>query len=195
MIIAVDPGTRSTGVAAPLSGTIRTWQAEGEGISPLLRSEIIGRRLVEIFYKIEGIHDREMRENHDRADTDLGDGRIQVLIEEGIYRCRGRVIAMVGEIRGVIMAEAWRRGWETRKISVQWWKAFIPEEDREIPKGRVKAYVEHFNRSRGWSCTCTDEVDAALISLDYSAATEEYALTQEYDSQNRPTQHGVTLEP
>jgi len=152
VIIAVDPGTRSTGVAAPLSGTIRTWQAKGEGIDPLLRSEIIGRRLVEIFYKIEGIHDRENK-----------DDPIQVLIEEGIYHCRGKVIAMVGEIRGVIMADAWRRGWETRKISVQWWKAFIPEEDREIPKGKVKAYVEHFNRSRGWTCICTDEVDAALI--------------------------------
>ncbi len=152
MIIAVDPGTRSTGVAAPLSRTIRTWQAKGEGIDSVLRSEIVGRNLVEIFYRIEGIHDRECK-----------DDRIQVLIEEGIYRCRGRVIAMVGEIRGVIMAEAWRRGWETRKVSVQWWKALMPAEDRKIPKGKVKAYVEHFNESRGWSCACTDEVDAALI--------------------------------
>ena len=158
MIIAVDPGTRSTGVALLVSGyAIRTWRASGEGIDAQTRSAIIGRRLVGVFDQINAIRQDIGRMNGGPA------WEIHVLIEEGIYRCRGRVIAMVGEIRGVIMAEAWRHGWPVRKISVQWWKALMPEEDREIPKSKVKAYVEHFNRSRGWSCTCTDEVDAALI--------------------------------
>ncbi len=161
MIIAVDPGTRCTGVATMMSGEkeLRIWRAESDNIDPVNRIETIQRKLLKVFTEIA----MDMRTIY----GELSDG-VHVLVEEGIYRSRMKHIATLGELRGIIMAEAWRRGWSVRKVSVQWWKFLVlTKEERKMKKN--KAYVEYWNSKRRMTCTTADEVDAALI---YWAAVE-----------------------
>jgi len=148
MIVAVDPGTRCVGVAVRWElGSISTFSlvaCDGD----------LGERLRDLHGKVEALFARFH-------------GPAVVLVEEGICRVAGRARNVVkpglalAEARGIIMAAAWGRGWEVRRVGVQTWKRLLTAEEREMPKNA--RYVAHFNAKHGWRCASADETDAALM--------------------------------
>jgi len=135
MMIAVDPGTRSAGVAISRAGRIETQSIkikEGPALA----------RLRELTLGVERLFDS------------LGPGPADVLVEDGIFRCHSRSLSLLSEARGVILAACFRRGWPVRKIGVQTWKAQLDSRERKMPK--VERYVEYFNAKYGLHCQSAD---------------------------------------
>jgi Holliday junction resolvasome RuvABC endonuclease subunit len=88
---------------------------------------------------------------------------IQVVIEDGIYHAVPSVIAILGEVRGMIYAEAWRVGLDVRVMSPMTWKTRLTKEERRMVKNG--AYVRYWNDRLGTDLKTPDEVDAVQIGL------------------------------
>ena len=88
---------------------------------------------------------------------------VDVMIEEGVFRTRPKVCSMLGEVRGIVMAEAWRRGWTVRKVYPVSWKTILTKAERAMQKDA--AYVQYFNRKLGIDARTADEIDATLIGI------------------------------
>jgi Holliday junction resolvasome RuvABC endonuclease subunit len=87
---------------------------------------------------------------------------IVLCVEEGMFRGRPKVCAMLGEVRGIVMAEAWRRGWKIRKIYPVSWKTILSTAERKMKKDA--AYRAYWNKKLELKCRTADEVDATLIA-------------------------------
>jgi len=157
-VFGVDPATHRVGICLMLGdGTVvKTWRVEGEG-SPLHKLSSIHGGVKRVFDALE--KDDELRAR-------MGGVVPMVAIEEGIFSNKRpdapRVQGMLGEVRGIVFAEAWRHGWTVRKVYVQTWKAKLTKIERKMVKG--SEYVRYWNERLGLNCTWADEVDAVMIA-------------------------------
>jgi Holliday junction resolvasome RuvABC endonuclease subunit len=146
-IVAVDPGTVSLGVALWDGETRYSWTIHCRNNHPYqLRLRIIRKELSERFTAFYLMYE----------------GTIAVTLEEGIFFKRPKVCSMLGEVRGIVMAEAWRRGWNVTKIAPVTWKRSLTAEERKMKKD--SRYVAYWNKRLHAEAKSPDEVDAVLIA-------------------------------
>jgi Holliday junction resolvasome RuvABC endonuclease subunit len=147
LTVGVDPGSISLGVSVIAGGgdILRTVSIRAKG-NPLQRMAVLHGGLRKVF---------------DQVQAAAGDRAVQALIEDGIYRARPKVCSMIGEVRGLVMAEAWRHGWTVRKVSPMTWKCRLSAAERDMEKD--SQYVAYWNRVLRLGCKTPDEVDAVMI--------------------------------
>lgn len=171
--LGIDPASRVVGICLMLGDgrVVNTWSIRAEG-QPLRRLCTIHTRIRELFDFIEDDSDMKMQ---------LGGSEIEVYIEEGMFGGRkppkvtsapngeatfqdfgARISAMAGEVRGAILAEAWRHRWKVRKMYVQSWKTLMTKAERQMKKNRE--YVDYWNTSLGLEAKYPDEIDAYFIA-------------------------------
>ena len=152
-IIGVDPGSRSLGVAL-VDGAgrpLRSWSVRPSGRTPMLdRQRYVAGALRTIFGNLA----------HEYPGA-------AVIVEDGIPRYRDvpavpSVIGTLGEMRGIIMAEAWRAGLRVRKMSPLTWKCRLSKAERAMKKGAD--YVAYWRGVLGHDFRSPDAVDAALMA-------------------------------
>jgi hypothetical protein len=138
--LGIDSASRGIGVCMMMADgyVVRTWGLKVAG-SP-------GERVHAIHHWIRRLFDHIAEEPSMREE--VGEHKIIVYLEEGIYgggkeplRAMPKNAAMAGEVRGVILANAWYHGWEVQKVYVQSWKAMLSKQERQMKKD--KAYVEY----------------------------------------------------
>lgn len=149
-IVAVDPGTLSLGVCVskPDGEVQKTYS-----VRPLAGP--IDTRLRFIRGGVSQVFDEAVRS------APVGSG-IELTIEDGVYRARPKVCSMLGEVRGVVMAEAFRRGWPVRRMVPLAWKNMLTKSERLMKKD--KAYVVYWNSVLSLGCRTPDEIDAVHIA-------------------------------
>ena len=154
-IVAVDPGTLSLGVclSTPTGEIVRTWSLTEKG---LLDVRLLGlaRKIAHTFAVIESI---AMPEPYSPSFPG-----IDLTIEDGIYRARPKVCSMLGEVRGLVMGEAFRRGWTVRRMVPLAWKNTLTKPERLMKKDQK--YVTYWNGRLGLGLRTPDEVDAVHIA-------------------------------
>jgi Holliday junction resolvasome RuvABC endonuclease subunit len=151
-VLGVDPGTQKIGLCLMLPS--------GE----IARSETLKASGDDAFTRISrlaGVVHRAF----DGIEADLGGVAPVVAIEEGIFAgpsIHAKVVGQLGEIRGVLMADAWARGWRVMKVAVKSWKGRLDQNERRMPKDQ--AYVTYWSVSYGREFSSPDSVDAAHIA-------------------------------
>jgi Holliday junction resolvasome RuvABC endonuclease subunit len=155
-ILGVDPGSVRLGMAlVDGGGTLRkTWTVKPPAGELIARQAFISAYLY-----------RNMQQAREIIGQDV---RVTVVIEEGIFgwgkepiMARIKNAAIAGEIRGMVMAQAWRCGFYVRKMPVVTWKSRLTKAERAMAKD--KAYVEYWREKLGADFRSPDEVDASLI--------------------------------
>jgi Holliday junction resolvasome RuvABC endonuclease subunit len=160
MYVGVDPGTVSLGVCLLSGGgrVVKTWSIRAQG-EPLYRLSKIHEGVIQTFAEI-----CEMTSDH----------TVQLMVETWMFRA-GRTTdpkiaavmyeatAKIAEVRGMVIAEAWRCGWTVRKVAPVTWKSKLNKAERAMDKN--KAYVDYWNRMLSTKCKTPDEVDAIMIAL------------------------------
>jgi Holliday junction resolvasome RuvABC endonuclease subunit len=156
--IAVDPGIRNVGVAV-LTGAGEVWKTwvirPSMDVGETRRLKFVSDSLYRLFAIASQL------------------GKPMVAVEDGMYGvpkswpkgrtvAQIRVAAMMAEVRGVAMAEGWRRGWDVRRVSVMSWKAKLSKEERTMRKGA--AYRDYWSAKLGYQFHSPDEVDACLLA-------------------------------
>jgi Holliday junction resolvasome RuvABC endonuclease subunit len=151
-VIGVDPASRVVGVCLLQGDTARTWSVRAAGL-PL-------HRLYQLYCGVRELFDEI---------ANMVESRPEVYVEEGMFgggkepmAAMPRNAAMAGEVRGVVLTEAWRHGWRTRKMAIQSWKALIPKEIRKMPKNAE--YVAYWNEKFGLQARHADEIDSYFIA-------------------------------
>jgi Holliday junction resolvasome RuvABC endonuclease subunit len=157
-IVAVDPGSVSLGVclSEPTGEPVRSWSIRVKGdLDDRLRSIAVEISLV--FGEIQ---------------NSLVRPSIELTIEEGIYAGRNwsagrlgdvtRTAAMMGEVRGVVMAEAFHRGWTVKRMAPASWKTLLSKTERSMKKD--SAYVRYWAGRLGREFKTSDEVDSVHIA-------------------------------
>lgn len=161
-IVAVDPGTQSLGVclSSPGGQMVRTWSVRvprsdrGRHDSLDGRLRFVAGGVHQVFAEIDrSVHPEPWSPDHPS---------IEVVVEDGVYRARQRVIAQLGEVRGIVFAAAFRRGWPVRRMVPLAWKNMLTKEERSMKKDR--AYVSYWNSRWDSDCKTPDEVDARHIA-------------------------------
>jgi hypothetical protein len=155
-VVAVDPGSLSTGVAL-VDGAghlVQTWSLRAPAGSLLHRQAWLSSALRRLFATIN-------RSNRSGAKLDL-------VVEDGIFHAKGIPVIPIqigtaGEMRGLIMAEAWRAGWAVRKMPPLTWKSRLSKDERRMKKDST--YVAYWKRQLSADFESSDEVDAAHIGL------------------------------
>lgn len=156
--VGVDPGTKSLGVAV-VSGVdgalIRSWPC----VPPSAR-KTARQRMPVLWQELRGVLDWiASRQYDDREALDVQ----WVVVEEAIFPGMGTTsIALLAEVRGMVIAETWGHAWQAGVIRPDRWKRFLSANERRMKKD--DAYVRYFNRTRKWKCRTPDEVDAVLIA-------------------------------
>lgn len=146
--IGIDPGTRSLGIVILYGGVLWTESVVAKG------SDLIGR-LRTIASGVRSIFDKVYQ-----SDPEI---QITVVVEDGVYRAMPKVCAMLGEVRGVVLAECFRRGWPVRRVApIAWKKRLLTDAERKMKKD--KAYIAYWNRRLELDCRTADEVDAAHLA-------------------------------
>ena len=147
-IVAVDPGTLSLGVCLsnPSGEIVRTWAVR----SP--HGAVLDSRLRFIAGVVGSVFDQVERE----VDS------VELTIEDGIYRTRPKVCSMLGEVRGLVMAEAFRRGWPVRRMVPLAWKNMLTKEERSMKKDMK--YCKYWGDKLSMKFRTPDEVDAVHIA-------------------------------
>ena len=149
--LGIDPSSTSIGLCLMHGDgeVIKTWSVKAKG-GPLQRLYDLYNGLSEVFSEV-----LELMRFED----------VRVYIEEGIFagkRMHVKVAAMIGEVRGIIMAMAWIRGLKVQKIPVQSWKALLSKEERKMKKGAE--YTKYWCEHLGLHATSPDEIDAYMIA-------------------------------
>jgi Holliday junction resolvasome RuvABC endonuclease subunit len=156
-VIGIDPGSMKTGIALlDGKGALReTWD-----VSPPAAWKM-PKRQAYICARVNAA----MKEARQIVGPDV---RVTVVIEEGVFGwgkepapARIRTAAIVGEMRGMIMALAWNNGFYVQKMPVVTWKSRLTKVERKMTKD--KTYVAYWNEKLGAHFHSPDEVDAALI--------------------------------
>ena len=160
--IGIDPATRLMGVAVidkdgKILGAAKV-QASGSEAD---------KRLASIY--------RQVRSLFDQVDlmAKEASGVVRVVLEDGIFpvmkpdrriTVTPRVIGAHGEVRGMVMCECWRRGWQVRKVApISWKSKAMTKEERRMPKN--VAYATYWGRRfRTKQKLTPDIVDAILIA-------------------------------
>jgi Holliday junction resolvasome RuvABC endonuclease subunit len=149
-VLGVDPGTQLIGLCLmdPTGEILALWSLRAEG-EPLIRLSKMQALLRDVFDRVKysGINPK-------------------VALEEGIFggaRMHVKVAAMLGEVRGVVLAEAWRHGLMVTKVCVASWKSSLTEEERKMKKD--SEYVRYWNEKYGRKFKSPDEIDATHIAL------------------------------
>jgi hypothetical protein len=89
----------------------------------------------------------------------------EVVVEAGIFRAVPAVIAILGEVRGLVYAAAWGAGLSVRTMAPQTWKVNLTRDERLMVKnGR---YTDYWNRRLGTAFVAPDQVDAYQIARRY----------------------------
>jgi Holliday junction resolvasome RuvABC endonuclease subunit len=149
--IGVDPGSWSLGIALiePDGRVKQTWAVRDSEPDYYTRLRLLCAYTYQVLLTIKKAYEPE---------------KIQVIIESGIFKMKRHqavVIARLGEVRGMVMANAWRLGMETLLMAPCTWKTMLTVAEREMKKD--KAYVAYWNAKLGMECRTEDEVDAAQI--------------------------------
>jgi Holliday junction resolvasome RuvABC endonuclease subunit len=151
-IVGVDPGSHSLGVAI----------VEDQSVVAQTRAVVVPKevkeRVARLRYVAGGVRRifGEVAVGADRRD------RVVVVVEDGIYRQAATSISVLAEVRGIVYAEAWARGWDVEVVNPRAWKSHLSAGERAMRKNA--AYVAYINRTRGLRASTADEVDAALIA-------------------------------
>ncbi len=169
VVIGVDPGTKSTGVCLMRGdGTPRkSWSIRAPDASILERLKFISFQIGHLFDLIvPAVSGRE----------------VIVVIEDGMFGGRkkpkivinpsgeeeskdfsAKISGIAGEVRGLVMAEAWRRGWSVRKVYPVSWKSGMTKPERAMKKDAQ--YTAYWSRRLAREFRTPDEVDATLIGI------------------------------
>lgn len=156
-IVAVDPGTISIGVclSRPDGSVERTWSIRAparQSINERLRFLAGGVR--DAFGQVEmAAWPEPWRETHPD---------IELTVEDGVYRQRPKVCSEIGEARGLVLGEAFRRGWRVRKMAPVSWKSMMTKDERGMKKNQ--SYVAYWARRWGRELRTPDEVDSVHIA-------------------------------
>ena len=154
-IVGVDPGSRSTGVCLMRGDGLprKSWSIRAKDGAPADRMRFIHGGVSRVFDLIA------------RA---LPDRPVDVVIEEGVFKARPKVCSMLGEVRGIVMAETWRRGWTVRKVYPVSWKSGMSKAERKMKKDGD--YIRYWNSRLSWDAKSADEIDAVLIGAHAARA-------------------------
>jgi Holliday junction resolvasome RuvABC endonuclease subunit len=159
-IVAVDPGTLSLGVclSSPGGQTVRTWSVRTPKSERLHAS--LDARLRFMSGGVAQVFDEIYRSlPPSTGDVPL---RVEVVVEDGVYRSRQRVIAQLGEVRGIVFAAAFRRGWPVRRMVPIAWKNMLTKEERSMKKDMK--YCKYWGDKLSMKFRNPDEVDATHIA-------------------------------
>jgi Holliday junction resolvasome RuvABC endonuclease subunit len=148
-VVGVDPGSISTGVCLMdgAGAVVGTYSIKAPAGAVLGRMAYIHGGVRRVFDSIAPKY---------RAEAVL------VAIEDGVFRARPKVCSMIGEVRGLVMAEAWRHGWRVRKVAPVSWKTLLSAAERKMKKDAQ--YVAYWDRKLSLACRTADEIDAVMIA-------------------------------
>ena len=152
-VIGVDPGTNVLGVCLmdPRGEVLETACVRSGNGGLLDREGDLHGKLHGVFVKLQ--------KKYKFDQTPI------VAIEEGIFSGRHvhpKVVAMLAEIRGIVMAEAWTMGFVVMKVSVASWKAGMSAVERAMRKDR--AYAKYWGARYRADFKTPDEADATHIA-------------------------------
>jgi Holliday junction resolvasome RuvABC endonuclease subunit len=150
--LGIDVGSRIVGLCLMRGDgqVFNTWSVKVNG-EPLQRLCTLYEKVRDLFASIQAL----------KGDYE----KPHVFIEREMLYDRPnatKVSAMHGEVRGVLMALAWARGWPVHKMAVGSWKTQLSKEERTMAKDA--AYVEYWNGRAGTAAESPDEIDAYFIA-------------------------------